>query len=316
MIKILDPVSYTYNQQEWESRQFVDRLEDLTTFLIKVEEFEELVERSDRLIRFQAAAEALENIYEENPFINSPVIPNYYQMQFGSAILPRLLRRFDVCGERACDLKDEIDILPLGIADAIAERFVASLAPCAMCRKSSTRFLYRHRDKCSISDARGFFSGEVDIGTDEYLSHVDFAELFPREGARSSKSRLLSEAVAGLFKLKIATDMAWRGKRLGNIHFHDEFWPSVERSDFGDCAREYGERIISSILQAACGYDVNIFDHRMEAWSVRHSNQNHGVWNAYVFRSGPSDRDRRCSRLYYAKIDGGILLYRYEPDAH
>lgn len=316
MIKILDPAVYLYSASEWEQRDFIPRLEDFTEFLIKIEEFEDLIDRGDRLVRFQSNPESIDNIYLENPFVNSPSIPNYYQMQFSAAILPRLLRRLDVCGEAACDLKNEVDELPLPAANAIAEQFVAGLAPCALCHNGPHRSLYFHPGKCSVVDERGFFSTRARVDTNEYLRDLDLAGLFPLNGGHALKSRQLVAVTNGLFELKKLTELAWRRQRLGSIKFHDDFWPSIERADYGENPKHYHARILSSILQAACGYDENIVDHRMETRVVRYENQNHGVWNAYVFRSGPSDRDRRCSRLYYAKIDGGVLLHRYEPDAH
>ena len=97
---------------------------------------------------------------------------------------------------------------------------------------------------------------------------------------------------------------------------HDDFLPSVARADFRDFVDEYQARVLYSILQIITTRNLTINEHSMKPQKVKFNGKSHGKWNAYVFQNGPCEHDLRCSRIYFAKVDGGILLHEYVESAH
>jgi hypothetical protein len=124
-------------------------------------------------------------------------------------------------------------------------------------------------------------------------------------------------AAAEVLKDKLSIeDATWREHSVCKAILHENFLPSITRADFGADERIYHSRVVYSLLQILSGRNCTINEHSMNPEKIWFDKKWHGKWNSYVFRNGPSDIDSRCSRIYYAKVDGGVLLYEYNGDAH
>lgn len=307
----LDPNIYCYSIDEWQQGSALDRMHHLTTFL------ESLIIEEDRLeaknqVELWISDILMSATYEMNPNINTP--PNgFYFRQYVSKLLPTLLRRkitLEAPAVGACRVSECLNIHDCVIEEALI------FALDEISTEDATKITYIFdSSRVSLTLGGGIFSAEFEINEVTGRRFLDECDLFPLSSKACPDTAIV--AAAEVLKDKLLTDDAtWSEHSVSKAILHENFLPSIARADFGNEERIYQRRIVYSLLQILAARNLTINEHSMNPEKIWFDRKWHGKWNAYVFRSGPSDIDSRCSRIYYAKIDGGVLLYEYNGDAH
>ena len=317
MKNYLDPRVYCYTDGEWESEAFVDRFSDFLSLIQEAEKEEKKV-GSEKLLHFRLESDAVEQIYSSNPFLAQPCAKPFYQQQFNNLFLPAILRRIDTCSTASCESHPQnAKTLPCLIMPAIkpSQVFLDQLSLCAICGDNEERCLIHHSGAPSINLPSDFFHKVVDLSSKGLLNILDAWTLFPQYPKRH-REEYLRLAVAVERAQREEDDPTWKATKLSNISVTENFWPSFDKADFLGLDENYIRQIIYTLLQISTGKDETVCEHRMIGQSVGKNHEKYNKWNAYVFKMGASDQDKRCSRIYFAKTSSGILLDEYEPDAH
>ncbi len=307
----LDPNVYCYSEREWEGGAALSRLDRLLEIIFEIDESEVRIE-AEQSVKFILPDELLLEAFEMNPTINDP--PNsFYNRLFTNRILPALMRRretSELTDETGVNLADHL--VP---ADSVANDGIRSfLGSISLIQAKSIVYAY-HSQRVSLPSSTGFFYDEVPICSVPGCYFVDHHRLFPIE-EKSNAERAVAESIRILRERLKKKDSTWARYNTVNVRLHDYFVPSVAKSNFRDQQFEYRERIVYSLLQIATSRSVTTRQHSMKPQKINYNSKSHGKWNAYVFQNGPTDRDTRCSRIYFAKISGGIVLFDYDEDAH
>ena len=307
----LDPNIYCYSAEEWVGGDALDRLDRFVTILSELSDSEENIEAGES-VSFLLPDELLLFSYEVNPNIDSPENGHYHRL-FRTQIMPAFTRRRgNLDFDNGCDqvLSDHISI-----ADSVATEALQSFVDGISLTEAKSIIYAYHPQRISLDLAGGCFSDEVSISEISGRYFVNHHHLFPL-AEKMDVACAITEAINVLRDRLSIEDATWLDFNLTSVLVHDDFVPSVSGADFRGLIHTYQDRLIYTILQIVAARRVTTSEHRMTAQTVTYQNATHGKWNAYVFQMGPDATDTRCSRLYFAKVNGGMLLFRYDGDAH
>lgn len=307
----LDPNTYCFSEDEWVGGDALNRLDDLLSILLELEDSEERLEASEGAF-FLLPNDLLLFSFEVNPNINSPANGHYNRL-FQTKILPALMRR-----QKELEVGETCDQLlsdHVAIADTVAKEALRSFLD-SISRTEAGPLVYAyHPQRISLDLGSGCFSDEVSIPDVSGGYFANYHQLFPIE-KKKNVACALNESIMILRERLSLTDATWLDHNPTGIFLHDDFVPSISGADFRGFDCEYRERIIYTILQIVVARSVTTKEHSMSPQTVQFQNTKHSKWNAYVFQMGPNATDVRCSRLYFSKIQDGMLLFRYEENAH
>ena len=330
----IDPQLYIYTDDDWVNYSFVDRLQSLINALEDFEKIEKGIGNLYKTFRFLVSDVLQERIYSHNPFVNEPNINSFYPRQFKTRVLPELLRRLDA----DLDLDGlNTDLCTTGTgtipdvqepSDEIKQDFRASVSLFETIYGGSERLLVYSEGHRSLQECKTFFNPEVHLPTSElrerdptsaenqHLKATDPVRLlWDATQSTLASARLRCAIVCKYLHLK-QTDPEWERFRVGPVDATEEFWRTIRDTDFHRRPRLYIERILYAVTQISCARDVTINAHRMEGQRVSYKGVNSVFWNAYVFKMGATDTDKRCSRIYYIRTSSGAVLMKFDPDAH
>lgn len=307
----LDPNIYCYSAEEWVGGDALDRLDSFVTILSELNESEENIEAGES-VSFLLPDELLLFSCEVNPNIDSPKNGHYHRL-FRTQIMPAFTRRRGKLSfDDGCDqvLSDHISI-----ADSVAAEALQSFIDGISLTEAQSIIYAYHPQRISLDLAGGCFSDEASISEINGRYFVNHHHLFPL-AEKKDVACAITEAINVLRDRLSIKDATWLDFTLTSVLVHDDFVPSVSGADFRGLSHTYQDRLIYTILQIIAARKVTTSEHRMTAQTLTYQNATHGKWNAYVFQMGPDATDTRCSRLYFAKVNGGMLLFRYDNDAH
>lgn len=302
---------YCYSEEEWAGGEALYRLDGLLSMLLEVDESEKALEVKEGAC-FLLPDELLWFSYGVNPNIDSPKNGHYHRL-FKTQIMPALTRRqsklsfYDSCDQV---LSDHVSIAD-SVATVALQDFLDSIS---RTEARSLTYAY-HPQRISLNLASECFSDEVSIPEINGRYFVDHLNLFPLEEKKDPVCAI-TEAVTVLKERLSFRDPTWQDYNLTSVLVHEDFVQSISCADFRGLAQKYRERLVYTILQIVAAQSITTHEHSMTPQTVTYQNATHGKWNAYVFQMGPDATDVRCSRLYFAKVNGGMLLFRYDEDAH
>lgn len=318
MRNYINPSVYAYTDSEWREFEFVDRMLGLVEFLDRCLDVEKPHDKQYDLIRFRASDDLLAEIHLMNPFITDGAAAPHYQQQYRSAILPGLMRRLRYCPDDGCQgyaINSRAGVVvEFPPPTRLSNTFIAECALCSICAHPDPTCLITHEDADAFQSQGSFFDHVVDVST-EALGLIDPLGAFPWQADENEEALFGLAIRANYERLKII-DPTWAQQAPLNVVIAPSFWRTLRSSNFGDLELHYKRRIIYSLTQILYARSIDINDHRMGGQVVSYENSNLRKWNAYVFQMGAGPQDRRCSRIYYAKRQGVIILSEYEPDAH
>lgn len=306
-----DPNLYTFTDSEWVGGEALDRLEELLRIISDISLSEDQIERSGG-VSVVLPEEIYLSSLEMNPNINNPSNAHYSRI-FQSQILPSLMRRradFEI-GNNIDDISSDHVSVANCVVPAPLQSFLED-TPLADART----FIYAyHPQRVSLDLGSGAFLDEVSICDISGKYFVDPTWVFPIEGKHDPTCSIM-ESVKVYRERLLIDDAAWDDFQPTGLYLHDDFLATLAGADFGALEAEYQNRIVFTFLQVLCARNLTTKEHSMKPQTITYNNKTHSKWNAYVFQMGPNASDTRCSRLYYAKIQGGVLFFRYEEDAH
>jgi hypothetical protein len=307
-----------FDREEWEDRSFEPRLLAILELLTAAKDFEKEHQIDMPLLQFRANARETELVYGYNPFQNDPPIPEYYVRQFLSEILPGLIRRFTYCPKAQCEIGTQARVSPNPSVedDQLADSFAAGLALCAVCGDERETCLLTHPDRQSFDTGSGFFDHIIEISASAALSTLETPVVFPDPGDEATRSLHLMAALR-IRKAELSrSDPNWNAFPLRPIRYSDAFWNEIRNADWMGNEIRYQRQLIDSLLQVSAGRSTSSNLHRMTGQTITIDGQSKAKWNAYVFQSGATALDRRCSRIYYANTETGVYVNEFNIDAH
>ncbi len=307
----LDPNLYIFSDDEWVGGEALNRLDDLLRIMTDIASSEEQLEHVGGVsVIFP------DDIYlfslEMNPNINTPENAHYSRI-FRSRILPSLMRRranFEVGEDIDNILCDHVTV-----ADSVVPQPLQSFLEDTTVNDAGSFIYAYHSQRISLNLGSGVFLEEICISSTSGRYFVDPTWVFPIEEKGDPASSIM-EAVNIRRERLLLNDAEWQGYKPTGLFIHEDFLNSIASADFGALKAEYQDRLIFTFLQVLSARHLTTNEHSMKPQTITYDNKRHGKWNAYVFQMGPNASDTRCSRLYYAKIRGGVLFFRYEEDAH
>ncbi len=271
------------------------------------------------LLTFKSNANEAASIFNHNPFINDPPIPAYYVRQFRQKILPELLKRFVYCPQSRClGAAEQTRSKPAAAVpgDEIVEPFVSGLELCCGCSDPRQTCLITHSERLGIDPANDFFDLTIEAGGGKELSAISAIGVFPNPKDAERRQSQIMIALELEKRRLLNTDPEWSRYPIRDLSISGSFWTALQNADWGELEERYKSQITSALLQIACGRSTSSNLHRMVGQTVTIGTTLHPKWNAYVFQSGASDQDRRCSRIYYASVGSEVHIVEYDPDAH
>lgn len=313
----LDPRLFLFTEQEWEEYTFVERMSALLRLLQQCERIEKQAGLLFRVVRFRLPEALQSYIHEMNPMVNRPEQRTQYRTQYLREILPSLMKRFDICPDARCE-QQTINRLTVAQAASdmdICENFAAELRLCAECGDSRPTVLIYDEDAKSLIARSGFFAHEHKSKQIDVLSIIDPTEFLDLD-TLAGRDRRIALAIEILRANYSSTIPQLSSRSISNLNFSQDFWMQFTRTDFRSAYDLYLNRILFVLLQIATNIDIDASLHCMTSQTINYKGVNLQKWNAHVFKMGPSDQDRRCSRIYYANTSEGILIQTFEPDAH
>jgi hypothetical protein len=320
--KYLDPHLVMYSRAQWEDTSEFARIVSLNRLMVQIDNYETEMGGPRFFFKFQTSSDLLGKVWEYQPFRNEPNTRSFYRKMFTLRIWPALVRRFVECPAAECEDSGEESGTPepTDIGDELDGIFQELLQVCASCNQRN-RVLFYHKGRSSVRNPSPFFERAIDIDVkeDETIglhAAVSCLEIWPEINETFSRQRRLMAALRCLKHELAERDAEWDRQELGKSIITQNFWNTLRRADLGNNIDRYRRRILECLLQIITGRDVDIEEHDMAPQVIEWNSTPHSKWNAYVFKMGIGTGDRRCSRIYYSKITGGILLNEYCEDAH
>jgi hypothetical protein len=315
MKNYLDPVYLVVNDATWKSRIYTHIFDCLNHNINYIEEVEKQSDALYKIIRFKFSEELFSEIYNHNPFKNDPSIEKFYLNVF-SKVLSDLSRRFDWCPTK-CEISENIaDIICCEsdyIPEKVASEFGKLISQCVSCNYKNSLIAF-------ISPIN--YETQIKINTDrltdfEILKTNNVYQLF-------EVSIFLNKGILSENSIRIAIDIFYRqsvisGRIASEQHpqeyiFDNNFFRTLETAKLTQEDNQYKQKFIDSLTQIIYSYDIDIRLHKYGKILI--NKKKYDKYSADVFQMGRGTNDRRCSRIFFCKINNQICLYEYDPDFH
>ncbi len=314
MKNYLDPAYLVVNDTTWVSRIYTYIFTCLNNDINYIEEVERKSGTLYKIIRFKFSEALLSEVYNHNPFKNEPTVEKFYLNVF-SKVLSDLSRRFDWCPTN-CEVRNNVALIFSCESDYIPAKVALECAKlisqCALCNnKDSFAFL------SPIN-----YETEVKMNTDslsnlEILKTTYVYQLF-------DISHFLDKDIISENSIRVAVDICYRqsviaGRMPSNLHpqeyiFDNNFFRTLETTKLTLEDNDYKQKFIDSLTQIIYANDIDIRLHKYGKIII--NKKKYDKYSADVFQMGRGTNDRRCSRIFFCKINNQICLYEYDPDFH
>lgn len=314
MKNYLDPAYLVVNDATWVSRIYTYIFTSLNNDISYIEEVERKSGTLYKIIRFKFSEALLSEVYNHNPFKNEPTVEKFYLNVF-SKVLSDLSRRFDWCPTN-CEVCNNIALIFSCESDYIPEKVALECAKlmsqCASCNyKDSFAFLspinYETKIKINTDSVNNF----------EILTTTSVYQLF-------EVSTFLDKDIISENSIKIAIDICYHqsvitGRMASDLHpqefiFDNKFLRTLETTKLTIEDNDYKQKFIDSLTQIIYANDIDIRLHKYGKIII--NKKKYDKYSADVFQMGRGTNDRRCSRIFFCKINNQICLYEYDPDFH
>lgn len=310
----LDPTYLAVNDTTWISRLYTHIFTCLNDNISYIEEVERKSDTLYKLIRFKFSEALLSEIYNHNPFKNDPTVEKFYLNVF-SKVLSDLSRRFDWCPNN-CEVSNNIALVFSCESGYIPEKVVLEFAK-----------LINQCASCNYQDSFAFLSPinyetQIQISTDslsnfQILQTTSVYQLF-------EVSTFLDNDIISENSIRIAIDICYRqsvsaGRMASEQHpqeyiFDNNFLRTLETTKLTQEDNNYKRKFIDSLTQIIYANDIDIRLHKYGKILI--NKKKYDKYSADVFQMGRGTNDRRCSRVFFCKINNQICLYEYDPDFH
>lgn len=91
---------------------------------------------------------------------------------------------------------------------------------------------------------------------------------------------------------------------------------SIDRAQLAEEDRDYKQKFVSAMAQVVYDLDIDIRKHKYKGETIVIQNKKCPKYSADVFKMGRGSSDRRCSRIFYSKVQDNLHLYEFDPDRH
>ena len=324
MRKYIDPIYLAIAPQEWQNRAYLEIFDSINRILTRIEEVERSIERSNKLVKFRNSEDMLATVYSHNPFINDPKVEEFYSRLFQDRILPELARRFEYCPS-LCKLTEQnvasCKVENSWVPEAVLREWKNLLDLCLSCDSQEQLALI-----APIAGHTRLLDNEGDITSDRLLlidnadRLFDIADFLSPDILASSSLRepSLRMAIEIYYNQQVLCGDWSAGLQPQGYVFEEKFWARIDRARLAEEDRDYKERFVSAMTQVV--YDLNqgrgIRKHKYEGETITLQNQKYPKYSADVFQMGRGSSDRRCSRIFYSKVQDNLHFWEFDPDRH
>lgn len=319
----LDPVFLSIKDDAWQEHKYEEIFLSLKGYLDRFDEIEEKQNKRFKLFKFHFSYSQYSQLFQCNPFVNSPEIYSGFAGIFQREILPNFMsRRAIFCpadDDKQCSLEresdpDEIPVVenPL-VPEASLETWNELLLECALCGRTDDRHFFTLKETGSLAENRSYFA-EVMESVDDFDRHFELSRLFPDPEGMDRDVQLRS-AVEVCYVQKTANRF-WEERKNQDFIFTEQFWHSVKAGKVAEESDEFKSRFIDSLTQVIYDRDDNIRVHDYKKnMQISDGTRRFKRWSADVFKMGEGS-NKKCSRIFYYKEKGAVYFHEYNPDVH
>lgn len=321
MRKYLDPVYLAVSEEAWQSRRYFEIFQSLNLLLKDIEDVERDTDNLYQLVRFKFSEGLLAEIYNNNPFKNQPEVEEYYTKFFKDKIIPELFRRFDFC-PGSCNPLTEDGLFCKFANELVSEDVINEwnllLEKCFACNDTDLLYLVSPVASQTVMVEPG------DIAIIEKIFVVkDAKQLFDVTDFlcqnivdESHRENRIKQAIGICYSQSVLQD-GWQSNLMPqDYEFNEKFWQTLEKAKLSNENRSYQERFIRSMTQIVYDLDIDIRKHKYQGDKITIGSRKYTKYSADVFKMGQSSIDKRCSRIFYCKVNQKLHLYEFEPDRH
>jgi hypothetical protein len=315
MKKYLDPVYLAISEDVWMSRIYAEIFDSLNESLNYIEEVEKSSDALYKLVIFKFSQNLFGEIYNHNPFKNEPKVQGFYLNTF-NRVLSDLARRFDWCpGNCKTDgdsVSQAFSCESSYVPNKVISAWMMLINQCAICSQiEPLLFLSPTSFETNI---------EVNSNTFDNLSFIQATSVYQLFSVDSFLKKetinenSLRKAVDILYSQAVLAGRMAPEKQPQDYAFHSNFWRTIENAKLTEEDTQYKQRFIDSLTQVVYAIDIDIRLHKYGKISI--NRKKYDKYSADVFQMGRGTNDRRCSIIFFCKINNQICFYEFDPDFH
>ena len=318
----LDPVFLSIEDEAWHEHKYEEIFLSLKGYLDRFDEIEEKQNKRFKLFKFRFNYNQYSEMFQCNPFRNSPEIYSGYAGIFQREILPNFMNRRAIfcpdddeqCAcERLIDPDEVPDVENSLVPDSSMESWNDLLLECALCGRTDEKHLFTLENSSSLKENNEYFS-KILKTVDDFNRYIVLSDLFP-DLSHSDRETQLRSAVEICYDQKKA-HQSWKDRNCQEYVLTSQFWRSIETGKVEEESEEFKARFIDSMTQVIYDRDDNIRIHDYKKnMMITAGNKKFKRWSADVYKMGESG-DKRCSRIFYYKEKGTVYFHEYNPDVH
>ncbi len=312
MKNYIDPIYLVVTEDVWQSRVYSTIFNSLNDSLNYIEEVEKASNTSYKLVRFKFNQDLLSEIYNHNPFRNDPKVESFYLNLFNK-VISELTRRFDWCPSN-CEIDDPISTIfsciNNDVPDEVLSVWISLINQCAICNQQEPFIFF----------SPASFETKIIVNPDKPIDFTQTSKIyelfsvgtFLNKGTINSNS--FKKAIEILYQQSVNSGRMNSEDNPQDFYFHDIFWKTLENAKFSEENTHYKQRFVDSLTQVIYAKDIDIRLHKYGKISI--DKKKYDKYSADVFQMGRGTNDRRCSRIFFCKINNQICFYEFDPDFH
>lgn len=315
MRKYLDPVYLAVSEDVWMSRIYAEIFDSLNESLNYIEEVEKSSDALYKLVIFKFSQNLFGEIYNHNPFKNEPKVQGFYLNTF-NRVLSELARRFDWCpgncktdgdtGSQAFFCESSY------VPNKVILAWMMLINQCAICSQiEPLLFLSPTSFETNIEVNSNTFDNLLFIQATSVYQLFSVDSFLKKETINENSLR---KAIDILYSQAVLAGRMDTDKQPQDYAFHANFWRTIENAKLTEEDTQYKQRFIDSLTQVVYAIDIDIRLHKYGKISI--NRKKYDKYSADVFQMGRGTNDRRCSRIFFCKINNQICFYEFDPDFH
>jgi hypothetical protein len=319
MKNYLDPVYLVVNEDTWKTRVYAEIFASLVEIIDYIEEVEKDSNSLYKLVKFKFSYELFSKIYHYNPFKNEPSVENFYVNLFND-LLSKLTRRIDWCPIN-CEIKDSVisafSCTNSHVPDEVLSAWESLINQCVSCSNYDQDSLLRiisplpYQTKITLVSEQLINIDLKQIATVYEL--FDISQLLQKE---TINDKVMRKVINICYHQAVLTGRMNPNLTQQEYIFDSNFWRTIDSAEITEEDTEYKLKFIDSLTQVVYAQDIDIRLHTHQAVKITIDKKKYTKKSADVFQMGRGTIDRRCSRIFFCKINNQICFYEFDPDFH
>ena len=317
MKNYLDPVYLVVNEDTWKTRVYAEIFESLVEIIDDIEEVEKDSNSLYKLVKFKFSEELFSKIYHYNPFKNEPSVENFYVKLF-SDVLSRLTRRIDWCPSN-CEIQDSVISAFLctnsHVPDEVLCAWESLINQCGSCSQQDS--LLRIISPLSYQTKITLVSEQlINIDLKQITTVYELFDISQLLKKETINDKVMRKIINICYHQAVLTGRMSSNLPQQEYIFDSNFWRTINSAKITEEDTEYKLKFIDSLTQVIYAQDIDIRLHKYKNVKITIDQKKYTKISADVFQMGRGTIDRRCSRIFFYKINNQICFYEFDPDSH